>query len=317
MPGTALIYESVRALTRLTGRAIDLFPALPEGATTAEREAWLAALNGIVGDHLAATNNPLAIPMRLLPKGAPTRKLAVLIHGLCMNPRQWTRNRHNHGSALSRDLGYAPLHLHYNSGLHVSTNGREFAALLESLVAQWPLPVEDLVIVAHSMGGLVSRSAWHYASEAGHTWPHRLHKLVFLGTPHHGAPLERAGNWLDTALQLSPYTTPLAAVGKLRSAGITDLRYGNLLDEDWEHLDRFAPAGDRRRPLPLPANVQCFAIAAAGDRIVPVDSAFGRHPDPRRALPFGESHLMLGRDMNHWDLLNRRAVYQQLLSWLT
>ena len=317
VPGTALIYESVRAIARLTGRAIDLAPALPEGASTAEREAMLAALNGVLGDHLAATHNPLAIAMRLRHRGATGGKLVVLLHGLCMNDRQWTRQRHNHGRALARELGYTPVYLHYNSGLHVSTNGREFAGQLEALLAGWPVPVEELAIVGHSMGGLVSRSAWHYGTAAGHTWPGRLNKLVFLGTPHHGAPLERAGNWIDVALGLSRYTAPLASIGKVRSAGITDLRYGNLLDEDWEDRDRFAREGDRRRPVPLPETAQCFAIAAGGDRIVPVESALGRHHDPARSLAFPPSHQMVGDGMNHWDLLNRRAVYEQLLRWLT
>ena len=76
-------------------------------------------------------------------------------------------------------------------------------------------------------------------------WPARLDDLVFLGTPHHGAPLERAGNWVDLLLGATPYAAPFARLGKLRSAGITDLRHGNLLDEDWVGRDRFAP---RRSP---------------------------------------------------------------------
>jgi len=77
----------------------------------------------------------------------------------------------------------------YNTGLHVSTNGRAFAQMLEDLVAAWPVPVEELSILAHSMGGLVARSAHHYASAAGYAWPRKLRKLLFLGTPHHGVPL--------------------------------------------------------------------------------------------------------------------------------
>ena len=254
-----------------------LVPMLNDPGSTVEREAVLAALNGAMGDYLAATDNPLAIPMRLRRKGQPltleapavagaiphaTGKLVLLVHGLCMNDRQWTRKGHNHGTSLARDLGYTAVHLHYNSGVHISTNGRAFANLIEDLVTQWPAPLEELAIVAHSLGGLVSRSAYHYGTAAGHRWPRRLGSLVFLGTPHHGAPLERVGNWVDAALRLSPYTSPLARLGRVRSAAITDLRYGNLLDEDWEGRDRFDPSGDLPRPVPLPANVRCYTIAA-------------------------------------------------------
>ena len=59
-----------------------------------------------------------------------------------MNDLQWSRDGHDHGTALAADLGYTPLYLHYNTGEHISTNGRRLANLLESLVQEWPQPVE-------------------------------------------------------------------------------------------------------------------------------------------------------------------------------
>src|SRR5437660_10821453 len=113
------------------------------------------------------------------------------------------------------------------------------------------------------MGGVGERIAHRYAAEAGCEWPGRLSTLVFLGTPHHGAPLERGGNWLQSLVGISPYTAPLSRLGMLRSAGITDLRFGNLLDEDWAACDRFERRPDGRRCVPLPAGVACYAVAAA------------------------------------------------------
>ena len=174
-------------------------------------------------------------------------------------------------------------------------------------------------------GGLVSRSAYHYGRAAGHRWPHRLGRLIFLGTPHHGAPLERVGNWVNVLLELSPYTSPLARLGKIRSAGITDLRYGNLLDEDWQGRDRFDHAGDLRHPVPLPEAVQCYAIAAnigkrsgelVGDGMVSVSSALGRHQDHALTLSFERSRQWVGYGINHWDLLTKPAVYEQISGWL-
>jgi hypothetical protein len=175
------------------------------------------------------------------------------------------------------------------------------------------------------MGGLVARSAYFYGIEARHAWPHYLRRLIFLGTPHHGAPLERVGNLVDVGLALSPYSAPFARLGKIRSAGITDLRYGNLLDEDWQGFDRFAHSDDLRHPLPLPEAVSSYAIAANvgknpdrlfGDGIVPVASALGHHKNPALALSFDPSRQWIAQGINHWDLLGHPKVHRKIRSWM-
>lgn len=341
---TGLVYRSIRGVNRLVGGGMDavfqqIVPRLAVEGSSVQREAVLAALNGVLGDHLAASVNPLAIPMRLRRDGQPLEtepaipqpsgKLVVLAHGLCMNDLQWDREGHDHGTALARDLGYTPVYLHYNSGLHVSANGRAFAERLEALVRHWPVPLESLTILGHSMGGLVTRSACHYGRLAGHGWQRHLKKLVFLGTPHHGASLERGGNWVDVVLGINPYTAPFARLGKIRSAGITDLRHGNLLDEDWEGRDRFERSEDPRRPVPLPEGVQCYAIAATvgdeaggladrypGDGLVAVESALGRHEKPELALPIPKSRQWVAEDTHHFDLLSRPEAYEKIKEWL-
>jgi pimeloyl-ACP methyl ester carboxylesterase len=339
-----LVYESIRAVTGLVRGTADSSLArlapIPGESSSQEREAVLAALNGMMGDYLAATGNPLAISMQLRRHGQPltlTRealsaalpahrdKLLILVHGLCLNDLQWTRKSRDLGSTLARTLEYTPVYLHYNTGLHTSVNGQAFAALIETLLEQWPEPLKELVILAHSMGGLVSRSAYYYGMATGQVWPQHLCKLIFLGTPHHGALLERGGNWVNLCLGLSPYTAPFARLAKLRSAGITDLRYGNLLDEDWQGLDRFEYAGDLRHPVPLPEGVACYTIAANigtktgdlfGDGMVPVTSALGRHEDPKLTLSFSPSRQWVGYGMNHLDLLSQPSVTKQIECWL-
>jgi pimeloyl-ACP methyl ester carboxylesterase len=344
---TGFVYASIRLVNAAARTTLDrtlrtLTPSLAPTWTAPRLDAAVSVTNGILGDHLAASDNPLAIRMCLRRSGRalrldeelasafenPTGKVLVLAHGLCRNDRQWARRGHDHGAELSRELGYSPVYLHYNTGRHVSENGREFATLLERLLRRWPTPVEELTIVAHSMGGLVARSACHYG--AGSSWRKKLRKLVFLGTPHHGAPLERLGNWLQTAAGISPYSAPLSRLGMIRSAGVTDLRFGNLLDEDWMGDCRFATAGDRRQPIPLPDGVSCYAIAATtgrregdlrdrlfGDGLVPICSALGRHQKPDRTLAFPESHKWIGYDMNHLDLLDRPQVFATLRDWLS
>jgi hypothetical protein len=347
---TGLVYRAVRGTTRVVGMGLDaalgaLTRQAGETPSTPRREAVLAALNGVWGDHLAHTGNTLAIPMALRLGGrplaldalaiaaqvpAPRRKLLVLAHGLCMNDLQWCRGGHDHGQALARDLDATALYLHYNSGRHVAENGREFAALLERLLAAWPVPVEDLLIVGHSMGGLVARSACFHAAQAGQAWPAALKALVFLGTPHHGAPLERGGRLVDALFGISPYIAPFARLGQARSAGITDLRYGNLQDADLNGGDRHAQRRDERRPTPLPAGVAAYLVAATqathtrpglhravvGDGLVPLASALGEHRNPALALAVPEDHRLVVTACNHWELLGRQDVYRQMLAWL-
>jgi pimeloyl-ACP methyl ester carboxylesterase len=287
----------------------------------------------VYGDYLLRTGNPLAIDMSLRYRGhhldphdpmrvleqqgdeTPASKLVVLVHGLCMNDRQWNRNGHDHGAALADEQGYLPLYLRYNSGLRIASNGRLLAEMLEALIGNWSAPLDELVIIGHSMGGLVARSACYHAREAGHAWPQALRKLVFLGTPHHGAPLERGGHGLDNVMQLSPYSRPFARLSKARSAGITDLRHGAISERD--------------DVVALPAGVKCYAAAAVraakrsllserliGDGLVPLDSALGRHRDSARTLAIQEHRQWVGYGMGHLELLDHPEAYCQLSAWL-
>ena len=355
-PGTTraisgLVYRIVRGVTRGVGAGVDGALALlqkrldtgddvPDGP---QRAALVSVVNGVLGDHLVASGNPLAIPMGLRYRNQPLfaqpmpnaqRKVLVLIHGLCMNDRQWRATRDedrvDHGATLAAALGYTPVYLHYNSGRHISQNGRELSAQLEVLCARWPEPLEEIAVVAHSMGGLVIRSACHQAEHEQRLWRRRLEHIVFLGTPHHGAPLERVGNLVDAVLGGTPWSAPFAALGKIRSAGITDLRYGHLLDEDWQDRDRFRRTPDARAIVPLPAGVACHAIAATtaakrsllaerliGDGLVPLRSALGQHDEARRTLGFSRASQSIVHRCGHLALLHHPAVSEQMMRWLT
>ena len=355
---TGLVYKSIHGVTRLVGQGVDaalarVLPLLESSREaepgTPQRETVLAVLNGVIGDHLAATGNPLATPMSLRHQGqtltwdveprppqlaGATGKVLLLIHGLCMNDLQWCAETDagqvvDHGQVLAATLGYTPVYLRYNSGLHTSQNGHELAAQLELLARHWPVPLEEITVLAHSMGGLVIRSAVQLARQDGLTWPGRLKNIVFLGTPHHGAPLERAGNWVDTLLASTPFTAPFARLGQLRSAGITDLRHGHVQGADWQGHDRFHRRSDSREPLPLPEGVACYTVAATlaarrsaladrltGDGLVPLNSALGLHDDPARNLIFAKDAQWIAFGTGHMALLSRPEVTQKLLHWL-
>jgi hypothetical protein len=317
---TGLVYKTVRGVTRVVGGSVDallglITPALREGESGPAREAVVAALNGVLGDHLEATHNPLATPMALRHQGqaltleraalhlqmpAAGPHLLVLVHGLCMNDLQWRRQGHDHGELLARERGCTPVYLHYNTGRAIASNGEEFSRLMQRLVDAWPMPLQSVTLLTHSMGGLVARSALHQA--AGMAWPRQVRDLVFLGTPHQGAPLERAGHWIDILLGATPYAAPLARLGRVRSAGITDLRHG---------LD-----------LPLPPQLRAWAVAGTlaeaphrvkdellGDGLVPLASALGAGIVAERQF--------IARDTHHMALLDSPAVAAQLLAWLT
>jgi pimeloyl-ACP methyl ester carboxylesterase len=201
--------------------------------------------------------------------------------------------------------------------------------LLERLVAAWPEPVEELAIVGHSMGGLVARSALHYGSLEGQAWRRQLRHLVFLGTPHHGSRLERAGSWASLLMGLTPYSAPFQRLGASRSAGITDLRHGSVLDEDWQGPEWSGRRLADRQPASLPTDIRCYAVGVTlgmragdakdrvlGDGLVPLKSALGIHRDPQRHLAFPHERRWVGHGMSHLDLLRRPEVYEQLREWL-
>jgi pimeloyl-ACP methyl ester carboxylesterase len=311
---SAPVYASIRAITSLVGGSVDfalghLGPLLGEGAPAKERELLRAALNGVIGDYLAETNNPLAIEMRVhrVDETAPKPRIVVFVHGSSMNRQAWE---------AARELDATPLHVDYNSGLHISTNGRALSAELDALVRSWPVAVESIALVGHSMGGLVARSACHYARVANQGWLRHLRALVFLGTPHHGAPLERGGNWLETLLGVTPYSAPLAKLARLRSAGVTDLRFGYLIDEHWQGRDRFALGRDARTPVPLPDGVACCTVAAEDDGLVPVASALGEHADPSLRLDFAPDRRVVVKSCGHIGMLRSPEVWDHVGRWL-
>jgi pimeloyl-ACP methyl ester carboxylesterase len=142
-----------------------------------------------------------------------------------------------YGQRLQRELGATPVEVRYNSGLHISENGRLLGRELDALVAAWPVEVEQIALIGHSMGGLVARSACFQADEEDAKWVRHVRHLVSLGTPHMGAPLEQIVHYASATFHTLPETRPIARFLRRRSAGIRDLRQGSLVDEDWRGGD--------------------------------------------------------------------------------
>ncbi len=337
------------------GPALGSAPDLHDVAAAAPALAWFdraeSAFNAIAGDFLAARGNGLAIEMSLrdehgrdlmlepaafaaaLPHAHG--KLCLFLHGLGCSDSIW----HGHdagpggarsfGAALERELGYTPLYLRYNTGLHISQNGRALAQLLDALAAVYPGGLTEIALVGHSMGGLVARSAAHYAQTLELPWLGKLTHVMCIGSPHFGAPLERAGNLLSAVLRAFDVagTQVPAKVLDARSAGIKDLRFGSVLDEDWLGADPDAFFSDRSKHAPFVDAVSYGYIAGhvrpagdplgalLGDLLVQVPSACGQHRDPARHLPFHMGHVIEGA--HHIALTTHPEVYAPLKRFLT
>src|SRR3954463_9225101 len=326
------------ASRQVDGRPLDDTPTARVG---------LAILNGAHGDLLDRETPALATTMTLRQAGqvVPVQadalaaaypeargRLVVFLHGLTETEGAWCYKSERHhgrpgvtyGTLLAEDLGLAPLFPRYNTGLHISDNGRRLADLLDRLVEAWPVPVQDLVLVGHSMGGLVARSALHQAAsgtEEAEPWTAAVCDTVTLGTPHLGAPLERGVHALTHTLARLPETRPLANVLALRSVGIKDLRRGTVVDDDWADRDLDAREPARHTHVPLHDGARHFVIlatlardpdtrlgSALGDLLVPPLSAVGDTGDEHRLAVPADHVLRLG-NLNHFDLLNRPKAY--------
>jgi pimeloyl-ACP methyl ester carboxylesterase len=229
--------------------------------------------------------------------------VAVIVHGLGCNEGcfRFPGGSEDYGSLLAKEKGFLPLYLRYNTGRRVSQNGADLARLLDETWQACGDGVDELVLIGHSMGGLVLRSACHQGGDR--PWTKAVRHAFYLGSPHLGAPLERFANVAAAVLGRVP-TTATRVIGdvlKSRSAGVKDLRYGNLTDADWLDLDPDALLADRRVVVPwLPGarhhRVVGHLVPAApfvGDGMVTPESGSAGQADVT-VMP-GLDHLALAR----------------------
>lgn len=302
--------------------------------------AALAALTGLRGDVLEEQGNDLVEPMAVRVDGRAVEsyedafpdargRLVVFTHGLMETEHAWKLGgRLSYGERLADELELTPVQVRFNTGKHISENGLCLADLLEDLVDRWPVEVEEIALVGHSMGGLVARSACYQGAERGDRWTGLVRHTVTLGSPHMGAPLEQLVHRGSARLHAVPETRPLANFLRRRSAGIRDLRRGSLVDDDWRDQDRDALRARACQEIPLlPEVTHCFVSATVtrdpqhplgrlvGDWLVLQPSASGR--GRTRRIPFEEDKGLHVGGASHFALLNHPRVYEQLLGWLS
>jgi len=221
---------------------------------------------------------------------------------------------HDHGHELQRSLGFTPIHVRYNSGLAVHQNGEKLATIMSDFFQAMPNS-KPCHVLCYSMGGLVFRSAMQSAAieatEQQDTWSVKIGKLLFLGTPHHGAMLEKSGHLLDYLISISTYSTPFLKLTGIRSQGIKDLREGRI--------------NQNHKFSPLPKYIDAYAIAASnqeqahplhqrviGDGLVSVSSALGQHKQTEKQLKLLTDHQLIVEGVSHIGLLSDPQVYKHL-----
>lgn len=277
----------------------------------------LALVNGLLGDWLHRRGSPLALNMYLSGKPKASEhcqgQICILVHGLTETSSIWDYPRRrdiDYGALLAQFEGFSPLYLHYNTGLGLRENGELLANQLEQLVQEWPVPIEQLCLIGHSMGGLIIRAACEIGHGLEKPWLNAVSECIYLGTPHLGAPLARLAHQGAQWLRRQELV-PLQVAGEvldIRSSGICNLTTGC-----WDPLS----------PPVLVSGIRHFAVSGSlhtasnartdeipGDALVPRSSARGPHTEAWGLS--GEAHFP---GVGHLRLAHHSDVYLQIARW--
>lgn len=345
---TDIVYSAITEGAKAGGYVAGTTLDLPTHSNTPPSETvrgavLIGTLQGLIGDALEQEASPLAADMSVRRDGLPitvdpdtlaaefpaaSPRIVVFLHGLVETENAWRLGgRPTYGERLEEDLGCTEIQVRFNTGRHISDNGRSLHELLSELCSAWPVPVEQIALVGHSMGGLVIRSAGHLAALEEADWVRSVRQTVSLGTPHLGAPLEQFVHRVSAALVAVPETRALGRLLRRRSSGIRDLHQGSIVDEDWRGRDRDALRAAAYSEVPLLPDAAHYFVSAVitespnhpagrmiGDGLVLLPSATG--VNRTRRIGFREEDGLHVPRAHHFTLLNHDAVYEKLLSWL-
>ena len=240
-------------------------PPRADPPLTAVRSALAAAIGDTIEEN--PRTRALAPAMTFDVTGwadePATAPVVVFVHGLAGTPAQWD----GPCPRAALDNGASTAVIGYNTGLPIFENGTRASALLHEHLQPFH---GRIILVGHSLGGLVLRSALHQGRDAGHSWIDRVDCFITLGTPHGGAPLEKVAHAALSLASLSDIARPIAQFGNKRSRGIKDLRFGAILPDHWTS-DPDETLFDETWPVPLPAHIHHHAVVA---------TLGGRHKHP-------------------------------------
>lgn len=299
-------------------------------------------MNAVIGDYLEQQGSALAIRMAFYREGRPfpptrealngadrrvTSRVVIFVHGMAQTEACWSFRSEpasSYGALLERELGLTPFYVRYNTGRRIAHNGWELASLIGRLIDEFPIPVREVTLIGHSMGGLVIRSACHCGAARGQSWVRLTNRAIYLGSPHLGSPWEKAGHLVSLALGVSqnPIVRLTRSVSNLRSAGIQDLRHGDILEP--ESLSVGAPGQEELTAVPLCSGMDHYFVAGTltesethpmtltfGDALVRLSSASA----PGRVAGLPPEHFAVFPGLGHMELSKSARVYAKLREW--
>ncbi|KAA1421127.1 alpha/beta fold hydrolase [Nocardioides humilatus] len=286
-----------------------------------------SAVNGLIGDELLRDRPQLAIPMAVRVDGhdvalnpvdlcsafpGATDKLVFFLHGLCENESYFNYFRERTGTTYGEALaarGWTPVFLRANTGLPIRHNGVMLAGLIRDAVEAWPVEVERIALVGHSMGGLIMRAATNILESDGPSWTDQVTDVITLCSPHRGAPIAWGIGHGSKFLGLLPETSAFGKILDRRSEGVRDLVDG--------YVDDIPPLKQARYRLvaaTLTKSARHPVGNYVGDYLVRPRSAVGR--DRRGAELFPDAEVLHVGNTDHFGVLNHPKVLAALERWL-
>ena len=314
------VYRSARAVASIAGRVTDVVRAGSQAEPTRRSDAVQAFANAVWGDELERRGSSMAIGMGIrdrsgvlvdldpssLAEAFPdaSGRLVVLLHGLGQTERCFSPSGTTPGLAEAlASSSFTPVLVRYNSGRAVAVNGSDLSALLEDVVTSWPVPVSEIALIGHSMGGLVGRAAIASGRSNADRWVETVRHVVTIATPHAGSPIEKGAEATSRALMVAPQTRALGGFLAQRSEGIRDLHSGADLPPVFAGIDHLVIASV------MTADVSHPIGSLFGDLVVTPGSATGGE-----RVVANDQALIGGR--RHHEILADPSIPDRILDWI-
>ena len=346
------IKEEKATIDYLSDKLFNLTEEIKKGLNELKDDSHhlVPIINGLHGDEMEKKGHPALVKMsvrfksRDIPPGKIKDfidlkkhggKLILFLHGLMNDETIWQSEKKDTlkrlGTFIESQNKANVLYIRYNTGRHISENGRNLSCLLELIEDLYENDIVEINIIAHSMGGLVTRSAGHYATVLNHNWIKKLKKVFLIGVPNDGSYLARTAYMAQYFLRKLDPTKhdEYARLFDIRSNGIKDLSFGFMVDEDWmDPLFEKQKSRKATKIYPL-TGVDYYLIAATvadqnqknkfftffGDGLVEKESALS-NLFKENVVDSGYIHFGYFPEENHLTLLESEKVQEYLLKGL-